>query len=344
MRNTKKLAALTLALSFSFLGATSFSGQTTSYASSMTSTPAQLGVDTGKGVYKESTISLRQNEDLKKEVLNEVRDIRSKLWDENILYTLGNSNSKTERIQDVAKANGYTTKQAYVNGLKWSNDLEKIAIQRAYEQLYTDLSHERPDGRSFDTAKVNGIYPNGEIVASSTAQESPAKAFNQWSFLPSKYLDNKSEYQMLKEAKGVSDANNGHLHSILNPEFKYIGFSEMNNPNGKWNYAAGEFARKIANNNENSVNLTGSKTLYIGDASNLQTNGSKKETGKSKISPEDLERLKKSVEDAKIQLRAVDFLFEKTPNFAKTNGKYLNQLATEARELIKRAEAILAKY
>ncbi|WP_297281623.1 hypothetical protein [uncultured Anaerococcus sp.] len=74
-----------------------------------------------------------------------------------------------------------------------------------------------------------------------------------------------------------------------------------------------------------------------------ESTASKKENVDKSKAP-DIESLKQAVEKAKITLRAVDFLFERTPNFAQNNGKHLNQLATESRELIRRAEAIIAKY
>ena len=75
---------------------------------------------------------------------------------------------------------------------------------------------------------------------------------------------------------------------------------------------------------------------------NQDTEETKANTAKLKTS--DIESLRQAVERAKVSLGAVDLLFERTPNFAKKNYNYLNQLAKESRELIRKAEAILAKY
>lgn len=336
MKNSKKLA-LSLAISFALLGA----------RPSFAANRLDLGVDTGKAAFSEGTFTLKQDEANKNQVLSEVRAIRSRLWDENILYTLDqNSNSKGERLQDVAKANGYASKEAYVNGLTWSNDLEKIAIQRAYEQTITGLSHQRPDGSKQTSAvTTNGIYPGAEILASSTELESPSKAFAQWSFEPSKKKNNKSEYQLLIEAKGVSDSDNGHLHIILDPELKHIGFASLNT-NEKWNYGVGIFDFEISNNNQASSNLVGQYNIYTGDIKNAPKQEEKTENPvkSNKLSKESIERLRTSVKNARQSIAGAEILMKTMPKFAKENGQKINDLIAKSEKIIDQAEKILANY
>lgn len=335
MKNFKKLA-LSLAFSFAILGANPV------FAASR----VDLGVNTGNVAFSEGTFNLSQDEANKNQVLSEIRAIRSRLWDENIFYTLEESNARGERLQDVAKANGYKDKNAYVNGISWSNDLEKIAIQRAYEQTLTGLSHKRPDGSSQKTTITkNGIYPGAEILASSTDPENPTKAFAQWSFEPSKRKNNKSEYQLLKEAKGVSNAENGHLHIILDPELKHIGFSALNT-NDKWNYGVGIFDFEIANNNESSVNLSGNYNLYSGDIKNAPKAEEKtaNPVKSNEVSPASLEKLRESIKNAKQTIAGAEILMRTMPQFAKEHGQTINSLIANAQSIIAKADKILANY
>lgn len=336
MKNCKKIA-LSLALSFTLLGA----------SPAFAAPRLDLVENTGNINFSEGTFNLKQDENLKNQVLDEVRVVRSRLWDENILYTLdADANTKGERLQDVARANGYTSKEAYVNGLTWSTELEKIAIQRAYEQTLTGLSHQRPDGtNNYTVISLNGIQPSAEILASSTNSQSPKKSFGQWSYEPSKRKNNKSEYDLLKEAKGVSNADNGHLHIILDPELKHIGFAALNT-NAKWNYGVGIFDFDIAGNNQASANLVGSFNIYAGDIKNAPKTDNKTvaPAKTTELSAASIEKLKNSVINAKRTIAGAELLMKTMPQFAKENGAKLNQLIENSQKIIDQAEKILAKY
>ncbi|MBM0046824.1 hypothetical protein JNO63_06935 [Anaerococcus sp. mt242] len=336
MKSYKKLA-LSLALSFVLLGANpAFAAESR----------LDLGVDTGKVAFSEETFSLKQDEALKNEVLSEIRAIRSRLWDENILYTLEGSNKNGERLQDVAKVNGFSSKEAYVNGLTWSNNLERIAIQRAYEQTITGLSHNRPDGSDNSTAITkSGIYASAEILASSTQKEDPKKSFGQWAFEPSKIKNNKSEYQLLKESKGVSNSDNGHLHIILDPELKHIGYAALNT-NSKWNYGVGVFDFNISNVNENSVNIVGNYNIYAGDIADAPKveNKTANPVKLDELSPESIQKLRNTVTNSKETIAGAKLLMRTMPQFVEKNGDKLNALIESSQKLIDRAEKILANY
>lgn len=260
--NLKKIAALSLALSFSFAG-TSFINPNSTVALAQ-SQRLDLGVDTGKVSYQENTFVLNQNDAQKQKAMNQVRELRSKMWDENVIYTLGNSNPNKQRLQDVAKQNGYTSKSDYVNGLDWSTELEKIAIQRLFEQTITGLSHNRPDGSKYSTAVTKtGVRPYGEILANNSAQMTAELSFNQWAFGPRKNYNNKSEYELLKEANGVSNNGNGHIHLLLNPTYKAFAYADLTSSKTDRNFAVGLFGFK-ENSSNKSVNIVGEHTLYVG--------------------------------------------------------------------------------
>lgn len=332
MKNIKKLA-LSLAISFVVLEVNP----------AFAANRIDLGVDTGNVSFSEGTFNLKQNEILKNEVLYEIRNIRSKMWDENILYTLDDTNSKAERLQDVAKANGYQNKEAYVNGLTWSNDLEKIAIQRAYEQTLTGLSHQRPDGSNKSTAvSKNGIYANAEILAASTEIENPAKSFYQWTYEASKNKNNKSEYQLIKEAKGVFNLYNGHLHILLDPELKSIGYADLNT-NSKWNYSVGVFDYNV-DNNQASANLVGSYNIYAGNIKDAPKIEEEKESNTKEISDETIEKLKKSVKKSEQTIAGAKVLMRTMPKFAKEHGQKIKELISNSQRIIDQAKKILANY
>lgn len=315
------------------------SGTSISYASAQR---VNLGVNTTNAAYKEGTFTLNQNAALRDQTLQEIRNIRSRLWDENIYFTNNKSNSKGERLQDVAKANGYSSKEAYVNGITWSSDLEKIAIQRAYEQVSFEFSHDRPDGTDFQSAvTASGVKADGENLASNTQPQSPALAFAQWSFRPSKNKNNKSEYDLLIEAKGVTNAENGHLHHILDPDFGQIGFAVVSDPNSKWKYGVAEFGFNKAKGDGLSANLVGDYILYIGKAP-ANTKASEPSKSYKKPTDDEVARLKTTVANAKTTINAAELLIKTMPNFASRNGGKLQKLIDTQLKLIKEAETLIS--
>lgn len=334
MKSYKKILALSLSLAFISPQICGLSGV---YASSMEASTIDLKVDTGKSKFSQKTISLNQNEANKEAALGEIRKIRAKAWDENFLYTLNaNSNAKKERIQDLAKAYGYSSKEAYINALTWSNDLERIAIQRAFEQTITGLDHDRADGSSFQSAKTDrGIYSEAEILAGSTTKMDAARAFDQWSFQKMSYLNGKSEYDTLLESDGVKDlATNGHLHQILNPEMKFVGFATVNDRNSQWNYAVGELSRQSANNNPKAENLSGIYKLFVGNA---------KDAPKLDYEDDKLEKLRQAVKEAQNQITVAENLLNNYPKTVANVKDKLVVMIENARKLIQRAEIILNK-
>ena len=71
------------------------------------------------------------------------------MWDEDVLYTLDNNNQANKTIRDTLEEVGITSKNEYLNLVKWSTDLEKIAIQRGFEVSANGFSHQRIDGSEY---------------------------------------------------------------------------------------------------------------------------------------------------------------------------------------------------
>lgn len=339
MSKSRKIASFALALSFTFLGA-----NPTSFAADNNITVEDLGitdlkVDTTSTAFNSNKVALHQDENLKVQTLSEIKKIRSRLWDENILYVDMNSNNKNTRLQDVARIHGYKSKDDYVNGLKWSKDLECIAIQRGFEQTLTGLSHDIPDASRFSSIITkSGISPDSEILASNTREMNPARSFDQWSFKKSAKKNNKSEYDLLIESKGEHAKGNGHLYMILQPRYKYFAYADINGTGIKWNYAVGSFAKNISNNSEKTTGYTGSHKLYVGELTSAKVNSTNKD---DTISDEFRIQLEKSIEEAETQINAAEYVLKELPYTVANVKDKLVKIIADTKLIIEESKALL---
>lgn len=340
MKNIKKMAALTLALSFSFLGQASLINPVDSYAKeeSLAIQNADLGVDKGKGEYIEETINLKQSQDEIEYFLNEIRDIRSKLWDSNIPYVSvspDGTKSESKNLRESAEKSGYTTMKDYAFGLKWRTDLEKIAIQRAFEQKYSDSSDTRPDGSNFKSATINGIHSDVEIVSKTNLHGNKMKASSQWSF--AKDQTGQSQYDKLLAANGKLTPESFELHTLLNPGIKYIGYAQLADEETNTLYEVVELSydmnSKMDSSSDQITNLVGPYTLSIGDKNYKED--------KDKTQKDKLEKLKISYQKAQEILKGAEILKESMPNFSNENSAKINELVEKQKEVIKKAENVL---
>lgn len=126
---------------------------------------------------------------------------------------------------------------------KWSTNLEKIAIQRAAEGIYS-LAHTRPDGTSCFTAKVGGETSNAEILAWGATDVADAIDL---------FAEEKADY--IKEVNGQSHGVTGHYTTLINPTYKYYGFAGVN---GAW---AGE--AKATASSTSATNLKGTYNFEV---------------------------------------------------------------------------------
>lgn len=340
MKNIKKMAALSLALSFSFLGQASLINPVDSYAKeeSLAIQNADLGVDKGKGEYIEETINLKQSQDEIEYFLNEIRDIRSKLWDSNIPYVSvspDGTGGESKNLIESAEKSGYTTMKDYAFGLKWRTDLEKIAIQRAFEQKYSDSSDTRPDGSNFKSATINGIHSDVEIVSKTNLHGNKMKASSQWSF--AKDQTGQSKYDKLLAANGKLTPESFELHTLLNPGIKYIGYAQLADEETNTLYEVVELSydmnSKMDSSNDQVTNLVGPYTLSIGDKNYKED--------KDKTQKDKLEKLKISYQKAQEIIKGAEILKESMPNFSNENSARINELVEKQKEVIKKAENVL---
>lgn len=340
MKNIKKMAALSLALSFSFLGQASLINPVDSYAKeeSLAIQNADLGVDKGKGEYIEETINLKQSQDEIEYFLNEIRDIRSKLWDSNIPYVSvspDGTKSESKNLRESAEKSGHTTMKDYAFGLKWRTDLEKIAIQRAFEQKYSDSSDTRPDGSNFKSATINGIHSDVEIVSKTNLHGNKMKASSQWSF--AKDQTGQSQYDKLLAANGKLTPESFELHTLLNPGIKYIGYAQLTDEETNTLYEVVELSydmnSKMDSSNDQVTNLVGPYTLSIGDKNYKED--------KDKTQKDKLEKLKISYQKAQEIIKGAEILKESMPNFSNENSAKINELVEKQKEVIKKAENVL---
>ena len=339
MKNIKKMAALSLALSFSFLGQASLINPVDSYAKeeSLAIQNADLEVDKGKGEYIEETINLKQSQDEIEYFLNEIRDIRSKLWDSNIPYVSvspDGTKSESKNLRESAEKSGHTTMKDYAFGLKWKTDLEKIAIQRAFEQKYSDSSDTRPDGSNFKSATINGIHSDVELVSKSKL-DGGIKSYGKWSF--ANYQTGQSKYDKLLAANGKLTPENFELHTLLNPGIKYIGYAQVADEETNTLYEVVELSydmnSKMDSSNDQVTNLVGPYTLSIGDKNYKED--------KDKTQKDKLEKLKISYLKAQEIIKGAEILKESMPNFSNENSAKINQLVEKQKEVIKKAENVL---
>lgn len=333
MKKTKKVLALALlaSLSVNSLALVNPQSENIAYASQK----LDFGISTKKFESKAITLNLKQDEENKSQALAAIRDLRAKMWDENVPYISdADSNPKNMKLREYLKTKGITSKEAYINRTKWSTDLEKITIQRIYEVSQTGLSHLRPDGSDCATAVLpSGTRTYAEILANNSDPYTPAMAFNQWAYGKRANYGGKSEYELLKESNGVYNNGNAHIHIILDPEYDHMGLS-INNAGGL-NYVAVEFGYRDQSGSA-PTGLVGDYTMYFGQAK-AQENPKKDK----KLSKEQRERLEQSISENKTQISAVKLLFETAPNkVAKVKDRLL-VLMDKSEKLIQKAEKLL---
>lgn len=360
MKSFIKGLGLSLALSLAFLPASP-----NAFASGSLENSIELnnfGIDT-MGLNM-ADHQLHQDAFLKQSVLHEVQNLRAKMWDENVVYVDKYGSQSNTRLRDVARAYGYTSKEAYVNALKWSKDLEIISIQRVLEQHITGISHTRPDGSGLGSIVTkHNVSSQGEIISAGYSNDmSPSYTFNRWSFAKSSYRAGKSEYQCLLEANGVFNTNNGHLHIILNPSYNYIGYAETISPKSKWSYGLASFGRKNPNNSEEPTGIVSKKsgnTNKETDKSDKKDNNVEKpsnqkkptdnESKKPNTNPDDKKSestnykamLLESIENARIEIDSANYILENYPKtIAKVRGKLI-ALIKETEQIIEESEALL---
>lgn len=199
---------------------------------------ANLGVSLGSPLIEGSlvtrTVQLNQTE-VRSTVVEALKKLREEMWDVNPNY-----NGK--KLQEVAKEAGLTTKELYATGMKWDQTLEKKAIQRATESSII-AAHKRLDLSQYDIGYENLAW--GYSVESAIV--------NGWGY---------GELDSLNTAKGQFNADNGHLHTQLNPYLLSFGVANINGVTaGVYNHADSK--------DLNGTDLTGNYAVTLKVANEL---------------------------------------------------------------------------
>ena len=303
MKKVLKIAAL--ALTFSFLGANP------SFASS--SAPIlDLNVNMPNSPYIEDEVQLRQDDVLKNDFLEGVRRIRKEAWEGNFYFTYDGTWSPTSTIQTVAAQEGFT-KEEYINNVYWNTEYEKIAIQRAYENLMEDTENGRPDNSSF-------------IYAGTPKIDHPGMEFRYYS--DGKSITTREIFDIIKDMtipyyKTIELKNE--LRLLIDPSKVEFGFAEVK-PVGEEVYSYAIIAGEKTNLNQAVTNYYGNYTMFFGNKN---------------YDNEKIEKLKASIKKAEQSIEGAKILMRTMPKLAKERGKEINRLIQIQENTIKKAQAIL---
>ena len=151
--------------------------------------------------------------------MRELRKLRGEMWDKNVPFN-------GSPLRQAAPS-----REAYVNGIAYDPGYALIALQRAVEEQHIfgmGMDHSRPynstnygNAGSAFTATINGHASSGENLHSVANM---SKAMRDWGF---------GEVTALRAANGNWNTSNGHLHSLINPANRYVGFAAAFTRNGE---------------------------------------------------------------------------------------------------------------
>lgn len=192
----------------------------------------RVAIDEGTLMARKGNVQMSS---VREQVRQQIRDVRAKMWDENVVFT--ESGQAPSRLRDVAAKHGIYTKQQYLDAVQFDSNAERVALQRAVEASMR-FAHDRTNGTGAATASANGMVAGIENLASTGA----LGAVNAWA----------SEYPDLVAAGGAWNSSTGHLWNLLNPAAKTFGQAAFSNfvalrvgteaPNNQtWNLPDGEY-------------------------------------------------------------------------------------------------------
>lgn len=170
-----------------------------SYPSAGSVPVAQLDVNQPDGAlaYVFADPVMKSKSDL---AVRQVRELRAKAWDVNLPY-------KNSTVQSVARAHGFSSREAYANAISWDSGLEHAALQRAAEANYK-FAHVRAVGA--DTPEVIDHM----VAAENLTHEDMEHAVASWSTQGSR---GDSEWDQLIARNGAWTMRTGHIMNMLEP-------------------------------------------------------------------------------------------------------------------------------
>lgn len=233
----------------------------------------RLGINPGTGTLVSADLAVDQAK-IQSEALPALREIRAKMYDDKEVLFDG------KPLYKVVQEQGMTREQ-YINAVQWSTDLERSAIQRAYEQNIT-WGHVRPDGRSYKEADVRGRWPGEILTTQADIAVSIADVKNgSWA----------GERDDLIRYNGAFNNDTGHLYNLLNPRYKSYGFARVGGVTVGWMEGAtststggtklkGTYTFKAAVNATNLNRLSGK--IVVPTSLNSGATGTAEVTGSAK--------------------------------------------------------------
>lgn len=337
MNNFKKITAAALAISFSFLGASVVGESNVSFASENKVAPkVNLDIEPSNAPYQESVVTLNQNDATRQAVLNQLREVRSKAWDENLEIQWGYDSRKVRDIYYEWNEEDSNDKEGYVNAYSYSLGLEQLALQRAYELSLTGSSQERPDGSRYEMLNYKGLTLVGShywIYNDYEDDISPELLFD--TLLYNKDIEGGNGYEKFKKSNGsyayeATETTHSAFDMLRYGPAMGVGYGQVKNPETGKNFAVIAFDLDPFYYDEPK------KVDYVGDYTMSFGNPNFK-----KPSKESLDRLEASVKKAKQTIAGAEVLTKSMPNFAEKNSSALNRLIENQRIIISKAEAIL---
>lgn len=175
-----------------------------------------LGTHPGSGSLVHADLPVNQTQ-MRTASLAALSSIRAQMYDDAAVVLDG------KPLKQVVSDAGLTRSQ-YVNGVTWDTDLERSALQRAYEQNLL-WGHVRPDGGSYANASVGVRWP-GEII---TTQADISTAISDvkngtWA----------GERDALINANGAFNNDTGHLYNLINPKYTAYAFARVGGVSVGW--------------------------------------------------------------------------------------------------------------
>lgn len=175
-----------------------------------------LGTDPGRGSVVESDLIVNQGP-LQADATEALKSIRRQMYDDPDIIFDG------KPLKRVVADQGLTRDQ-YINGVRWDTDLERSALQRAYEQNI-HWGHNRPDGSSYTNASVGPRWP-GEILTSQADIATAIADIDRGSWA--------GERDALIAHNGRFNNDTGHLYNLINPRYTYYGFARVGGVTVGW--------------------------------------------------------------------------------------------------------------
>lgn len=168
-----------------------------------------LGLELGAGMQVRVPVRLRQGE-VRRTAMNDFRAMRRRMWNANPPF-----DGKPLRTA-LAQA-GIRSANEYAERVVWDHDAERVAIQRAAEQILTGIAHERPGtGEAFGLTLKTGQYVSSENLACRPHRMSPSYGLKMW----------EEELPQLIKHKGAFNGETGHLYLLLDPKLRFHAFAQ----------------------------------------------------------------------------------------------------------------------